>query len=151
MLTPARAATSLRRSPGTRRLVPAGRLAWAGVSLARRETRNSRACWRWSTPGAYAPRPGGWGALSVHLSAGTSSPWQPAVSWTPMMTSTIRHRAHRRHPPRDARLHRGAALRHPRGRIEPGRVLDRTVDLDGVPDGYRAMADREALKVMIKP
>ena len=37
------------------------------------------------------------------------------------------------------------------GRIEPGRVLDRTVDLDGVPDGYRAMADREALKVMIKP
>ena len=37
------------------------------------------------------------------------------------------------------------------GRIEPGRVLDRAVDLDGVPDGYRAMADREALKVMIKP
>jgi len=27
----------------------------------------------------------------------------------------------------------------------------RTVDLDGVPDGYRAMADRGALKVMIKP
>lgn len=23
------------------------------------------------------------------------------------------------------------------GRIEPGRVFDRTVDLDGVPDGYR--------------
>jgi threonine dehydrogenase-like Zn-dependent dehydrogenase len=37
------------------------------------------------------------------------------------------------------------------GRIEPGRVFDRTVDLDGVPDGYRAMADREALKVMMKP
>jgi hypothetical protein len=37
------------------------------------------------------------------------------------------------------------------GRIEPGRVLDRTVDLDGVPDGYRAMADRTALKVMIRP
>src|SRR3954454_13977887 len=32
------------------------------------------------------------------------------------------------------------------GRIEPGRVFDRTVDLDGVPDGYRAMNDREALK-----
>jgi threonine dehydrogenase-like Zn-dependent dehydrogenase len=30
-------------------------------------------------------------------------------------------------------------------------VFDRTVDLNGVPDGYRAMADREALKVMIKP
>ncbi|MDQ1722944.1 MAG: hypothetical protein QOI26_2678 [Pseudonocardiales bacterium] len=37
------------------------------------------------------------------------------------------------------------------GRIEPGRVFDRVVDLDGVPDGYRAMADREALKVLIQP
>jgi hypothetical protein len=37
------------------------------------------------------------------------------------------------------------------GRIEPGKVLDRTVDLDGVPDGYRAMADRESIKVMIEP
>jgi hypothetical protein len=27
----------------------------------------------------------------------------------------------------------------------------RTVDLDGVPDGYRALADRQALKVMIRP
>lgn len=33
------------------------------------------------------------------------------------------------------------------GWIEPGRVLDRTVGLDGVPDGYRAMPDREAIKV----
>jgi threonine dehydrogenase-like Zn-dependent dehydrogenase len=37
------------------------------------------------------------------------------------------------------------------GRIEPGRVFDRTVDLDGVPDGYRAMDDRESIKVMIQP
>lgn len=37
------------------------------------------------------------------------------------------------------------------GTIEPGRVFDRTVDLDGVPDGYRAMDEREALKVMVKP
>ena len=35
------------------------------------------------------------------------------------------------------------------GRIEPGRVFDRTVDLDEVPDGYRAMADRESIKVMV--
>lgn len=35
-------------------------------------------------------------------------------------------------------------------RIQPGRVLDRTVSLDEVPDGYRAMADREALKVFIR-
>jgi threonine dehydrogenase-like Zn-dependent dehydrogenase len=37
------------------------------------------------------------------------------------------------------------------GRIESGRVFDRTVDLDGVPDGYRAMNEREALKVMVRP
>jgi threonine dehydrogenase-like Zn-dependent dehydrogenase len=37
------------------------------------------------------------------------------------------------------------------GRIEPGRVFDRVVGLDGVPDGYRAMADREAIKVMVEP
>jgi threonine dehydrogenase-like Zn-dependent dehydrogenase len=37
------------------------------------------------------------------------------------------------------------------GNIEPGRVLDRTVALDGVPDGYRAMADRESIKVLVKP
>ena len=37
------------------------------------------------------------------------------------------------------------------GRIDPGRVFDRTVDLDGVPDGYRAMNEREALKVLIRP
>jgi threonine dehydrogenase-like Zn-dependent dehydrogenase len=36
------------------------------------------------------------------------------------------------------------------GRIEPGRVFDRTTDLDGVPEGYRAMNDREALKVIIE-
>jgi threonine dehydrogenase-like Zn-dependent dehydrogenase len=37
------------------------------------------------------------------------------------------------------------------GTIEPGRVFDRTVGLDGVPDGYRAMADRESIKVLVKP
>lgn len=37
------------------------------------------------------------------------------------------------------------------GRIEPGRVFDRTVDLDGVPEGYRAMNERQALKVMVRP
>jgi threonine dehydrogenase-like Zn-dependent dehydrogenase len=28
------------------------------------------------------------------------------------------------------------------GKIEPGRVFDRVTDLDGVPDGYRAMNER---------
>jgi threonine dehydrogenase-like Zn-dependent dehydrogenase len=37
------------------------------------------------------------------------------------------------------------------GRIEPGRVFDRTVALDEVPDAYRAMNDREAIKVMVMP
>jgi threonine dehydrogenase-like Zn-dependent dehydrogenase len=37
------------------------------------------------------------------------------------------------------------------GTIEPGKVFDRTVSLDGVPDGYRAMDDREALKVLVQP
>src|SRR5437588_705839 len=34
------------------------------------------------------------------------------------------------------------------GRIEPGHVFDRVVSLDEVPDGYRAMNDREAIKFM---
>jgi len=36
------------------------------------------------------------------------------------------------------------------GRIQPGRVFDSVTNLDGVPDGYRAMNDREVIKVMIK-
>ena len=36
------------------------------------------------------------------------------------------------------------------GRIEPGRVFDRAGPLDEVPDGYRAMDDREAIKVLIE-
>jgi threonine dehydrogenase-like Zn-dependent dehydrogenase len=37
------------------------------------------------------------------------------------------------------------------GNIEPGRVFDRTVGLDGVPDAYRSMNDRKAIKAMITP
>jgi threonine dehydrogenase-like Zn-dependent dehydrogenase len=36
------------------------------------------------------------------------------------------------------------------GRIEPGRVFDRTGSIDDVPDGYRAMAERECLKFQIE-
>jgi threonine dehydrogenase-like Zn-dependent dehydrogenase len=36
------------------------------------------------------------------------------------------------------------------GRIEPGRVFDRVGRLDDVPDGYRAMNEREAIKVMVE-
>jgi threonine dehydrogenase-like Zn-dependent dehydrogenase len=37
------------------------------------------------------------------------------------------------------------------GRIDPGRVFDRVIGLDQVPDGYRAMNDREAIQVMVLP
>lgn len=37
------------------------------------------------------------------------------------------------------------------GRIQPGRVFDKVTRLDGVPDGYRAMNDRKAIKVMVNP
>jgi threonine dehydrogenase-like Zn-dependent dehydrogenase len=37
------------------------------------------------------------------------------------------------------------------GRIEPGRVFDRTGSIDDVPDGYRAMNDRESIKFLIEP
>jgi len=36
------------------------------------------------------------------------------------------------------------------GRIEPGRVFDWVGHLDQVPDGYRAMNEREAIKAMIE-
>ena len=35
--------------------------------------------------------------------------------------------------------------------IGPGRVFDQVIGLDGVPDGYRAMNEREAIKVMVNP
>ena len=37
------------------------------------------------------------------------------------------------------------------GRIQPGRVFDQTIGLDEVPDGYRAMDKRQAIKVMVEP
>jgi threonine dehydrogenase-like Zn-dependent dehydrogenase len=37
------------------------------------------------------------------------------------------------------------------GTIQPGRVFDQTVDLDAVPGAYQTMADRDALKVLIRP
>jgi threonine dehydrogenase-like Zn-dependent dehydrogenase len=36
------------------------------------------------------------------------------------------------------------------GRLDPSPVLDRTVDLDGVPEGYRAMDGRRAVKVLVE-
>lgn len=36
------------------------------------------------------------------------------------------------------------------GTIEPGRVFDRTISLEEVPDSYHAMANRQALKILIR-
>ncbi len=37
------------------------------------------------------------------------------------------------------------------GRIEPGKVLDLAAGLDDIARGYKAMADRTALKVLVRP
>jgi threonine dehydrogenase-like Zn-dependent dehydrogenase len=37
------------------------------------------------------------------------------------------------------------------GKLDPSPVLDLTVNLDGVPSGYAAMDNREAIKVMVRP
>jgi threonine dehydrogenase-like Zn-dependent dehydrogenase len=37
------------------------------------------------------------------------------------------------------------------GKIRPGRVFDRVVGLDQVPEGYRAMNERESIKVLVVP
>jgi threonine dehydrogenase-like Zn-dependent dehydrogenase len=39
----------------------------------------------------------------------------------------------------------------PEGRIEPGKVFDLAVGLDDIASGYKAMADRTALKVLVRP
>ena len=36
------------------------------------------------------------------------------------------------------------------GRTDPGRVFDRFTNLDSVPDGYRAMNEREVIKVTVE-
>ncbi|WP_406021712.1 alcohol dehydrogenase catalytic domain-containing protein [Nocardioides sp. NBC_00850] len=37
------------------------------------------------------------------------------------------------------------------GTVEPGKVFDRTIGLDEVPDGYKSMDARESLKVLVTP
>jgi threonine dehydrogenase-like Zn-dependent dehydrogenase len=37
------------------------------------------------------------------------------------------------------------------GRIQPGRVFDRTIRLEEVLEGYRAMDQRQAIKVLVEP
>ncbi|MDR9429637.1 MAG: zinc-dependent alcohol dehydrogenase family protein [Natronomonas sp.] len=37
------------------------------------------------------------------------------------------------------------------GTLDPSPIFTKTVDLDGVPEGYRAMDEREAIKVLVRP
>ncbi|MDQ1050427.1 hypothetical protein [Streptomyces sp. V4I2] len=37
------------------------------------------------------------------------------------------------------------------GTVEPGSVFDRTVALEQAPEGYRAMDEQEALRVLVAP
>jgi len=36
-------------------------------------------------------------------------------------------------------------------KVQPGKVFDMTVSLDDVASGYKAMAERTALKVLVRP
>jgi hypothetical protein len=49
-----------------------------------------------------------------------------------------------------ARLHRGTDAGRSRWAHSAGAYFDRTVGLDEVPDGYRAMNEREPIKVIIE-
>jgi threonine dehydrogenase-like Zn-dependent dehydrogenase len=37
------------------------------------------------------------------------------------------------------------------GKINPGRVFDLTLPLDQVAEGYRAMDERRAIKILLRP
>jgi alcohol dehydrogenase len=37
------------------------------------------------------------------------------------------------------------------GTLDPSPIFTKTVDLDGIPEGYRAMDEREDIKVLVKP
>jgi len=37
------------------------------------------------------------------------------------------------------------------GTLDPSPIFTKTVDLDGVPEGYRAMDERDAIKVLVRP
>jgi len=47
-------------------------------------------------------------------------------------------------------MQRGADAGCARGPDRPNRIFDRVTSFDGVPDGYRAMGEREAIKVLIE-
>src|SRR5829696_4287207 len=108
MLTPARVATSPRRSPGTRRLPVVGSPACWGLILARREIRNSRTSARLSTSSTVGVVSTDWGALSVRLSSGSPTPAGNRVSlivWTPPL-ALVRGPA-----PRASRYEQGETMR----------------------------------------
>ncbi len=80
-LTSARAATSLRRRPGTRRRLPEGSPARSGVIFARLEVRNSRASAWLSTSSTVRPARGHRDVLAVHPLTVSRCSRQERVTW----------------------------------------------------------------------
>src|SRR3954471_21058213 len=106
---PASAATSLRRSPGTRRRPTSGSPACAALSLARRVVRNSLTSARLSTDSTIGADAWvltrSWGALLVHPMTGTPPVAREGVGWrqaadrrSPPLRGVVMHAGLRPHP-----------------------------------------------------
>jgi Zn-dependent alcohol dehydrogenase len=111
---------------------------------------------------------GGDGTHTVLECVGLLRRWRVLLRWcataTPSAASARRSTPRRRSTSaRSCATSRSPAGSRPRAyieelmpdvlerRIQPGRVFDRTVDLEDIADGYRAMADRKAIKVIVEP
>ncbi|MEZ5988887.1 MAG: zinc-dependent alcohol dehydrogenase family protein [Planctomycetota bacterium] len=78
-------------------------------------------------------------------------PHGPAVDGLDIMTLFFKN-ATLRGGPAPVRAYMGELMADVlEGSLDPSPVFDMTVDLAGIPDGYRAMHEREALKVLVRP
>ena len=118
----------------------------------------------WGTPTRPTAPPGR--AISIAVCIDWSSPTHSRTEWTPSPPVSSRTRSTASSPrslttffdnvtigggPSPARAYIEELMPDVlEGRIEPGRVFDRVVRLHEVPDGYRAMNEREAIKVLIE-
>ena len=98
---------------------------------------------------AFTQVPGEWKFNGQPLMPPDSDQWQRQNNFLSSLQLTVAG------PSRWQHRFTGSEYHHQRTNVDtvddPGRVFDRTVGLDGVPDGYRAMNDREAIKVMVTP
>ena len=75
----------------------------------------------------------------------------PHYDAVPEARETSSKTSRRRRPCSRTGLYRGAVARHPERRDRSRPRLRRVIGLEEVPDGYRAMSNRESIKVMIDP